>query len=72
MVKSYSSRIGIGAAPSRKTRGRIVIFFGSDRFFRQEPRNSPERETSTVLLEVSPESIFFLFKIMLMLFVTPY
>jgi hypothetical protein len=64
--------MGIGAAPSRKTRGRIVIFFGSDRFFRQEPRSRNEREASTVLLEVSPESIFFLFKIMLMLFATQY
>ena len=82
LVKSYSSKIGIGAAPSRKTRGLIVIFLGSERFFLQAPRINARREARTVLLVASPESIFFLFKIifcntekmkiMLMLFVTPY
>lgn len=38
LVKSYSSKIGMGADPSRKTRGRMVIFVGSDRDFRHELR----------------------------------
>ena len=62
LVKSYSSNIGIGAAPSRKTLGRIVIFLGSDRFFLQEFRKGKVKEASKVLLDKSPESKFFLLK----------
>jgi hypothetical protein len=37
-LKSYSSKIGIGAAPSMKTLGLIVILEGSDRNLLQ-PKN---------------------------------
>ena len=41
-LKSYSSKIGIGAAPSIKTLGLIVILEGSDRNLLQ-PQNSEQQ-----------------------------
>ena len=50
-LTSYSSKMGIGTAPSRKIRGRMVIFSGSERNFRQEERErAGKRERRRFLL----------------------
>jgi hypothetical protein len=43
--------MGMGAAPSRKIRGRMVIFLGSERNFRQpEKKSAGKKEIKTFLL----------------------
>ena len=67
-MKSYSSKIGIGAAPSKKTLGRMVIFLGSDLPFLQDGRKGKKNEISKFLLEIKFECNGLQFKMYLYLY----
>ena len=62
LEKSYSSRIGMGADPSRKTRGRKVILDGSDLTLLLQESSPRQRikntETFTVMIRLLLDILF--------------